>query len=322
MNGSLGIGRYITAAFLLFAVRLSGQVYNHTPLSYFDFDANPSALTSTELHKRGQFFSAHSFSTSNPMSATTVRYSKNIPSLFSGVGVSLSHTAFGDRAAYSTLGVSAGYRTVLFDRLYLRLGATYKLTNTNSPEGYFDYYSFKGLSSVKTSALNDKVNLSVALTSGFERFYVSYSYLNAALPWELSAQEIHFPRYHLVTAGNLFQIFNMRKSELSYVGLVKLVDGGNQSEVSHYLNLKLDARISRRHSLKYGAQLGVIGAKYIHFIPAITWYSDKLAVNFSCGFHFSRAPIYPKYKPIGQLNIIYQIFARKRQLLRYSSNEF
>ena len=313
MNGNLGICNLLIMVFILFSSDLTGQVYNLNPIGYYDFEVNPSALTSSELHKRYQLITANSFSVSNPVFTTNFRYSKSLFSSFSGLGVTLSHTSVGAES-YSSTALSYGYRTVLFDELFLRLGGTYKFIYTDSHEGAFDYYSFMETPSKRSQAIHDNVNLSIALTSGYEEYYLSYSYLNSPLPWNLTDKEVLFPRYHLITAGDFLRFFSHKPNlELSYTGLLKKSHGCNKLELSQYLNMKFKMDISRKLSLRYGGSVGLVDSKYFHFVPLIGYYTNKLSVNFLYSIHFRNYDIPPEFKPSGQLNIIYLIWKKNHR---------
>lgn len=313
MKKELGINGLFAVVFILLSFGLFGQVYNLYPIGYYDFEVNPSALTSGDLHKRYQLISAGSFNGYNPIFTTNIRYSKLLFSSFSGVGVTLSHTSVGAES-YSSTALSYGYRTVLFDELFLRLGATYKFIYTNSHEGAFDYYSFMETPSKRSQAIHDNVNLSIALTNGYGQYYLTYSYLNSPLPWNLSDKELFFPRYHLITAGNFLSFFTHEPiPELSYTGLLKKSHGSNKLELSQYLNMKFKTNYNRKISIRYGGSVGLVDSKYIHLVPLIGYYTQKLSVNFLYSIHFKNYDIHPDYTPSSQLNIIYLIWKKNHR---------
>jgi hypothetical protein len=233
--------------------------------------------------------------------------------LFGGFGASISHTEIADDS-YTTLAICGGYRTVLFDKLYLRFGAAYKFHYANSFEGAFDYYSFQKTSLYRNQSISDNVNFSVALTSGFEQYYLSYSFLNGSLPWKLTDKDVFFPTYHLVTAGNFMRLFIHEPGpELSYVCLLEKPHGSDKYRYSQYLNLKLKMDISRKWSIRYGGSVGIVDSKYFQIIPLVGCYTNKIAVNLSFNLHFRNYEVHPDYKPSGQLNLIYLIWKKNHR---------
>lgn len=317
MRRNLCLKIFITLIFCELANYSFSQAYNHYPINYYDFETNPAALTSSELHKRYMFFNSYLPSSKNPFFTTNFRYSKSLFSIFSGVGVSLSHSSFGNKASLSTLALSGAYRITIFNKIFLRFGTTYKLSYSNSADGNYDYYSFNSTGNTKHNSLLNNLNVSVALTTGGERFYASYSKLNQCLPWELSENKINVPTYHLLNIGNFFNLFHMEKTEMSYTGLLKQKNDNYERVLSQYLNFKFNFQINRRYYVKYGASIGHIGNEYYHFIPQLAFYNEKFAVSLSYGFHFKNRVNENIYKPAAQLNIIYLIWKKNNRRSRF-----
>lgn len=311
MNFKYNICVFQTLAIIIVVLLISvkpiySQVYNYTPIIHNDIETNPAILASPKVDNRVQLIHQNSFSSINPFSFNSLRLSKYFESSFLGLGLSLNNTNLGS-FNYNHIGIGAGYRNVLFNKVYLKLGATYKLVNTNSPSGIFDYYSFTPSGFLSKSIIKDNVNLALSFTSSpDDRSYVSFGLLNLDLPWGKTNNSTQFPKYYVLNVGNLMTFFDRDKnSEISYTAFGKLSATSNKIIFSQYINLKFNLSFSRKSSFQYGSKIGFTENAYYHFIPFITYYRRKFAVSVSYNLHLDKVKFNQIYYSTAQINITY-----------------
>jgi len=301
--------KHLTVLLLVIMVYVNAakcQVYNYTPIIHNDIETNPSLLASDKMNNRIQLYHQNSFSSLNTFSYSSLKLSKYFEPSFLGIGLSINNTSMGNSISYNHIGLGAGYRNVLFNKIYLKLGATYKIINTNSPYGSFDYFLFVPSAPTSYRKFNDGLNLALSFSSASDRYYVSMNLLNPDLPWHKTNIDIQFPTYYVLNVGNAMRFFDGDlNSELSYSGFGKYSAFKNKMTYSHYINIKLNTQLTRRSSFQYGSRLGFAENDYFHFLPFITYYNSKLALSLSYNFHLSKIKFTPKYISTTSLNLIY-----------------
>ncbi len=285
------------------------QVYNYSPINYKDIETNP-AVTASES-KNSQIDARHlnTFSASNKLSSSSIKVSKYFESAFSGLGLILNNTNTGDSIRYDYIGLAAGYRNVLFNKVYFKMGLTYKLIQTNAPSGNFDYYSFAPTGSNKQKKVNSSVNLALSLSTPSDRYFASLASLNTNVLWDKINSGAQFPSYYVFHLGNLMSLFDesSRNSEISYTAFSKYSLMNKKTVYSQYIDLKFVFNITRSSSLKYGSRAGYTENQFIHFIPFLTYFTRKSALTASYSFYLNKNNFQSKYPSAIQLSIIYNL---------------
>ena len=289
----------------IFINPIYGQVYNYIPINHNDIETNPSILASESMNSRIQILHQNTFSSINSFSFNSLRLSKYFESSFFGIGLSINNTNMDSNICYNHIGLGAGYRNVLFNKVYIKFGVTYKLIKTNSTLGNFEYYSFSSSSLNNKKKFKDNLNLALSFSSPNDRYYVSFGLLNFDLLWNETKNNIQFPTYYVINVGNLMSIFDKRNSEISYTAFSKLSEKSNKTTYSHYMNFKFHIQLTRKAGLNYGSRIGFAENDYFHFIPFITYYRKKLVVNLSYSFHLNKMEFQSKYFSTNQINVIY-----------------
>ena len=120
--------RVIIILIFLFANNVMySQVYNYLPISKTNIETNPSFVAS-ENNKfiiTGTYI--NNFQQNESFSLKTIRISKYFNNYFSGIGLILSNTSTKDTIKYKHVGLSVGYRNILFDKICVKFGINYKL---------------------------------------------------------------------------------------------------------------------------------------------------------------------------------------------------
>jgi len=294
----------ITLAFLLISLSGIGQVYNYNPPSAFNIETNPAILANSKYNNRFVAKHQNSFSRTNPFNYSSFRYSKYFKSKFVGLGVSLNRTSHGKGIGYCHAALGLGYRNVLFNKLFIRLGVMYKINQFNAPPGDFDYFQYTSKEvSIKTG-ITHNMNWSVMLGNSGDTRYVSFSKLNMNLPGLSAQSDFSSPEYYNWTVGNLLSFGRIKERKLSYSGFVKKV--GKTTTVSHYMNLQLNARLGRKHGLNFGARIGMTDEQYYHIAPMLQLYSIKCAVQVFYNLHLRTATYELTLPPSTQISFIYK----------------
>lgn len=286
------------------------QNYFLTPVSHFDIETNPAILSSEKHKKQIRIDQQNGFKNGNTFNYSSLKLASYIDSRFFGVGLSLNSNSVSNNYAYKTAGLGIGYRNVLFDKAYIRIGAFYKLNFTNSAAGQFFHYNLTEYGSNSPQELTDNVNLSFALSSSQEKYYLSISFLNMLMPWGKDKIN-YFPQYFVINVGDIGSFFRSgEKFKLSYSYIKALNKYTLIRYQSHYVDVSTTLRVTRRINLKFGSHCGSIDNKHLNFIPYISTsfghrekYYIKAAVNV-----FPRPENYiAPYNPIFQLSLKYQI---------------
>lgn len=285
--------------------QLHSQIYNTIPINYFDSETNPTILASENKINRLQFIHQNSFFTKNNFLYNSLRFSKCFESLFTGVGLSLNSTIVENNISYQHAGFSVGYRNVLFNKVYIKMGVTNKLIRIESPSGHFDYYSFQNTNQRREIFFRNNLNLALSFSTSNDRYFISLSSLNRKMNGSMLNDNIKFPTYYVINIGNLMSLLNVQNSEISYTFFSKLNHYTLNTTFSNYINCKLNKPISRKSSLQYGSRIGIEGNNYFHIIPFITYYTRKLAINIFYNFHLDDTNFSAKYYSTNQINIIY-----------------
>jgi len=291
------------------------QVYNYDPVRHHNFETNPSILASdynnigvSVTHHRAHlddgFFSYSSFKTS-----------KYLPRAFTGIGLSLNHTEISKGVSYNHISLGAAYRNVIFDAIYVKLGALYKLVQSTAPSGLFDSYAFFPLEDANINEMRHSLNYSFAISSPSDFFYVSMGMLNWN-PFDQSDYDISaFPTYRFINVGNLWKVFNRSTNhELNYTGFTKDFQNGERKGESHYVTFLFGQVWTRYSYMKYGFRAGVKDDRHLEISPMLSYYINKgtwrdqhhFLISVSLRMHFDRRNYNSHLTPIPQLSLIYK----------------
>ena len=280
-----------------------GQVYNYSPMSFDDIEINPSKLATKEMGMI-QTIRQDNF---NDFSLSSLRYTRYIPATFMGLGITLNNTNIKNQH-YNHLGFGLGYRNIIANKIYIKIGAMYKLIQSNSPAGRFDYYSFTPSDTVYVNHIDHQLNVSVSLSNTLERYFISFSALNLNQPSN-TAISSQFPSYYVWNAGNLVSLFNKQfsRSEISYSGNYKYYKLMSQNSVSHYIMVKYGFNLNRKTSLEIGSRFGYAENSYYHIIPLVNFVRKKFKASFSINTYFDKQTFKTKYNPSTQINLIFKL---------------
>lgn len=223
-----------------------------------------------------------------------------------GLGITLNNTNINNQY-YNHLGFGLGYRNIIANKIYIKIGAMYKLIQSNSPVGHFDYYSFIPSDTINENHIDHKLNISFSLSSTLDRYFLSFSVLNLDLP--NSPITSQFPSYYVWNAGNLVSIFNkgFSRSEISYSGNYKFYTLSDKTSISHYLMVKYGFNLNRRTSLEIGSRIGYAENSYYHIIPLVSLIRKKIKAGFSINTYFDKETFKTKYNTSTQINLIYKL---------------
>lgn len=280
-----------------------GQVYNYSPMSFDDIEINPSKLATKDIEMI-QLIRQDNYS---DFSLNSIRYTKYIPSTFMGLGISFNNTNT-NQQHYNHLGIGLGYRNIIANKVYIKIGAMYKVIQSNSTSGQFDYYSFVPSDTIRSNHINQKLNVSISLSSTLDRYFLSFSTLNIDLPSKSDVSS-EFPSYYVWNVGNLVSLFNKRysRSEISYSGNYKSYKLSDKTSISHYILLMYGFNLNRKTSLSFGSRIGYAENSYYHLIPQISLITRKFKASLSLNTYFDKNTFHSTFKPSTQINLIYKL---------------
>lgn len=304
-------------SFLVFsalAAQLGAQVYNYEPIRYASFESNPAYLASAK-NKCVVSLSQQGLPLSNRFYSSQLRFSFFSAARFTGLGITAGHTQVSDSAAYSYAGLGLGYRTVLFNKVFTRIGLLYKFVHTLSPGGNFTYYGFRRTGETgRQQQVLGNANLSVSLTSAGERKYLSLGVLNAAFSWQGKGSHEFFPVYYVLHAGDLARILHLVRWEISYTAFARQYQHQARAPFSHYITVVYNGLVLTRYkNLRMGARVGETDKAFLQCHPMLGIYrrlrhrarSQKGATCQLIGDFGIRASGKLAYRPGLQFNLTY-----------------
>lgn len=296
-----------TVAFLLISLPGISQVYNYFNPSAFNLETNPAVVANRKFDNRFVVSHQHSFSSTNPFDYSSFRYSKYLESSFVGLGVSINRTSYGEGIGYNHAGLALGYRNVLFNKLFLRLGAMYKLNQFNAPAGTFDYFQHTSMEASSRRGLRHNMNLSVMVGNGDNSRYISFSKLNVPLTGPSITEDFTIPTYYNWNVGNFLAFGGINpETKINYQGYVKKI--GDTTTISHYLNFQVNKAISRKFSMNIGSRLGLTDEKYYHIAPTITIFSKNFAIQAYHNLHLLKENFQMPLPQSTQIRFTYKFY--------------
>ncbi|MBU0487168.1 MAG: hypothetical protein KKD31_04355 [Bacteroidetes bacterium] len=286
------------------------QTYNYLPFHYFDAETNPAMVASVNMNNRFEAFQSNNFSQSDGFSYSGVQYSKYFSSIFSGIGLGVNYSDMGKSGNYLNTVLSFGYRNVILDEVYIRLGASYKLQSIHATPGFLDYHTVIENEPDKKYALQNNMNFSLALSSQKNEYYVSFSYLNSMFPWNTSEYDFSFPKYYLICIGDFMNLFDKKRAELNLISFIKTSATSGKSTISEYISFSKDLRRHRRrrgHKMeaRIGGSIGFLENENIHFAPYFGLFNKKCFLRLGYSFHVDKVNFQSVYSSTSQLGLIY-----------------
>ncbi len=258
------------------------QVYNYLFPDISNIEINPAALASTKFESRLTAAHLNSMSGSRQFQHSSIRYSKYLSRLFSGVGLSINRTDYGNSSQYYHAGLGLGYRNVLFNSVFVRIGAMYKWNQIAAPPGNFEYLELRGPGGETVEQTRHSVNGSIMFSNEETSRYISISYLNYPLGSTTGVPH-HFPRYLVWNVGNLLSFDGIdHETRLIYTGFIKTLDA---VEVSHYLTIQKRLVISRSTSLLLASRAGTTVNEFYHLAPILTLYQRRWSLQALYNIH-------------------------------------
>jgi hypothetical protein len=270
---------------LLFFISTNAQVYNYDPVRHSNFETNPSHLASGVFTRSISTTHHATLLSSDQFYYGSARISFYSKKLFSGAGLSLSTTRVNDSAAYSSAGIAFAYRTILFNKLYTKIGFMYKANFSTSQDVNFNYYSVTQATNEKSRGkFNQNINASLTFSSPEEKFYVSLGILNYTFAGKKERSQI-FPVYYFLNIGDAGTIFDHRAWEIYYGGFAKTSTGSAQYAISNYITAIYSFPFTRSSKLRLGLRAGHDGENCLRYCPLVSWYQriDK-GRSFHAGF--------------------------------------
>lgn len=308
----------IILLFLFINKVIYSQVYNYLPISQTNIETNPSFVAS-ENNKfiiTGAYI--NNFQQNEAFSLKTIRISKYFNNYFSGIGLILSNTSTKDTIKYKHIGLSVGYRNILFDKIYVKLGINYKLINLISPKGYFTKYDFVFEDSIQKKNILQNMNFALSFSSSKELFYASFGFLNITPNWAKNQPNI-FPQYSYLKIGNFWNFFDgYTDKELSLL-FVNENYSFEKHKLGSYITYYNIINLSRNFNLKYGGDFGYVNNNYfnlkpsilfsknIAFIPYRKGKNEHLIFKISADFAFNTTLTTQIYKPAYLFNLMYKL---------------
>lgn len=266
--------RFVIPFIVVYSVVLnctSAQVYNYDPIRHTNFETNPAYLSSDK--NKFVFSWLHSgFSLSNNrFYSETIRYSVYNASNYTGAGLVAGFYNYGKNQTYTYAGAGLGYRTIFFNRVYVRVGLLYKFLYLNSNKGAFEYYSLKEIEgSEKTKQSLQSLNGSVSFSSARDRYYMSLGSLNHSISQTTPSNL--FPNYYFVNLGDFGRILNSQYLEISYTGFISKRELSKAEQVSHYITFLYSGfHLTRMSSLKWGGRFGIENKNLLRFNPSLAF---------------------------------------------------
>ncbi len=284
------------------------QEYPYEINQYQEFERNP-AYTLNNLTNNTIDYSHKGFLPGiNKFNSDKISFKHYFEGLFSGAGVFFSRNQTNDSVKYTCTGISAAYRNILFDKVYVKLGLTYKFIYNNSASGIYDDFSFYANdSALKRNSINN-FNASVAFTSSSDYYFISAGICNINPFGKIYSENSPFLVQYSVNAGNFFSLLSAQKTNyLSFTYLQNTTAEGTFYSRGYFSTLYTTIRLSRRTSLITGISGGYLQNKHYNIVPFIYYVKKKFILKLSTMFYIPFESSYVPYRYLPQLNIIIKL---------------
>lgn len=298
------------------------QVYEYLPVSYTNIETNLSFVASEKNDFIAKCYHINNFQKQDNFNYTTLRFSNYFKNRFWGFGLFISNTRIKDTIKYKHAGLSLGYRNILFDKVYVRIGANYKIIDMNSPKGFFTKYDFEYEENIMINDALHNMNLSVTFSSNQEILYLTIGTLNYEFTQSAKSYN-YFPRYNYLKFGNLIQYIEGTtrvNSDISFL-IINECNFKENNILGYYISAYNSWSLSRSLTSRYGGDFGY--KEYINLRPYFKiikdiyyskkrerkdrgWYQTsyiqlKLSSDFAFNNNFSKQI----YKPAYQFGLFY-----------------
>lgn len=302
----------LLAFILLLSNEVKAQIYNYDPIRHNNFETNPSYLASDKYKLTASYIHHGSLYQKNKFYYDAAKASVYFQKCFTGVGITINNTYVNNAAKFTYVGLGAAYRTVLFNKIYTKIGFMYKLTTISSPPGYFDFYSFKkNGDGERKQTLIKNANVSVSFSSGREKYYLSVGILNVNLEKKTNDTVGYFPLYYFLNIGDFAKMLDLENWEMSYTVFTKKYSKQKAINFNHYLTVLYSGfHISRSSSIRCGVRVGNVDNYLIQIDPVISFYHrthKRKFIVYQLLYDFA-IPLKSKkesFKPALQFNLTY-----------------
>lgn len=293
-------------------VLISGIVYSqeypYEINQYMDIEKNPTFTLNQPTTNTFEYLHYGFLPDMNKFNSDKISYKHYFESIFSGAGLFFSRKQSNDSVYYYYAGVSAAYRNIIFDKVYVKLGLTYKYLYNNSTKGIYDNYTFYTTDSTTVKNSFNNFNASIAFTSPSDYYFISAGICNVnPLGIGYSETSPFLVQYNIV-AGNLFSIPKAQKNNYCSVSYLQnsTVNGKFVSR-GYFSTLYTTMIINRRTSIKIGVSGGYLQNKYYTIAPLLFIIKRYFALNFSTQFFIPYKTFSIPNRYIPQINIIIKL---------------
>lgn len=231
------------------------QVYNYDPFRYTNFETNPAFLASPKIKQAFTYQHNGTIPSGNNFYSGEFKFSRYNPGSFTGLGLLAGMLQQNDSVNYLYTGIGAAYRTILFNKIYTRIGIIGKEFLINSKPGYFSYYNFvEQKDSQRSADYFFTTNSSISFSSVSDKYYLSFSVLNTR--FSVNNNFNYFPTYYVLTAGDFGKMLNQPNLEISCaLFLEKLAETGQLIQ-GYSFNCLQTTHITRYSSVRWGGRIG------------------------------------------------------------------
>jgi hypothetical protein len=296
--------------FSVFFISGNAQIYNIDPIRYANAEVNPSFLANEESSHQFSLLQHTSFNPELPLNFSAARYSFLLKKYFIGVGCQISNTYVNRNANYSTASFGIGYRTILFDAMYLRIGVMYKENSVKALAGKFIYGGFiaDSLSEAITIKNVRNANFSFSVASNENRAYLNAGILNYS--GRKMSELSPFPSYIYFNLGDLGKLLSDRQWEIFYTVFMKKYPAENNFSYSNYITILNRYLVTRESNLRYGFRGGIAENSFIQITPLLNFYQrlsrrNSFSVQFLFDITFKNSAKEKSFPNGGQLSLSY-----------------
>ena len=290
-------------------------MYNYDPLRHKNFETNPAFLATD--YDNSSITAIHQRANLKPelFSYSSIKVSKYVRNAFAGIGFSINHTRYSKFSSYQHAALGGAYRTVLFDKIYLKGGLIYKVIASKTSTGRFDAYSYDAAEIGIRPKTQGNFNYSFAISSPSDFIYISFGILNDPV-FKSNNDPSTYPKYRFINIGNLGKFIRERtQDDITYSAFIKNHRTASRELTSHYLTWTTTFGISRNSRIRYGFRSGIRDEEYLEIMPLAAYYivvrktrreKHHFLLSFSMRFHLDKDNLKRQTAPISQISFIYK----------------
>lgn len=275
----------ILVSSLCFCGYSKAQVYNYVPFTFENMEINPAVVARSPFNNRIGI--SHTQELNGTTSGSLLHYSHFFKSSFTGIGLALNRVSYGSKHAVYSASAAMAYRTIVGDRMTVRLGALLRHVHTYSNSNVFDYYSIKNHAEQAFSGTQQFVNWSLMLGEPDHSNYAFFSMQNITTPWSKRDTLHQFGSQQTWEIGNLLKVLGARpNNRLTYSGRRRIMP--DREVFEHYINLRTPfLRINRKLSTLVGGRFGWSQDDFVHLAPAFILFSEQYVWTIAYNHHLS-----------------------------------